>query len=137
MPQNVESCCLFVALALALLPVRAEAQSGPSAPAVGVVRAERQQITETDEFIGRIQAVNRVVLVARVTGFLEQRLFAEGAEVKKGDLLYQIEKPTLSSGCRCRASDRRANGGAASQRAVDLATPADSVERACGAAVQC
>jgi membrane fusion protein (multidrug efflux system) len=61
------------------------------------VRAERQQITETDEFIGRIQAVNRVVLVARVTGFLEQRLFAEGAEVKKGDLLYQIEKPPFQA----------------------------------------
>jgi membrane fusion protein, multidrug efflux system len=97
MPQNVESWYLLVALALALLPVRAETQSGPSAPAVGVVRVERQQITETDEFIGRIQAVNRVVLVARVTGFLEQRLFAEGAEVKKDDLLYQIEKPPFQA----------------------------------------
>ena len=66
-------------------------------PAVGVVRAERQQITETDEFIGRIQAVNRVALVARVTGFLEKRLFTEGAEVKKGDLLYQIEKPPFQA----------------------------------------
>jgi membrane fusion protein (multidrug efflux system) len=66
-------------------------------PAVGVVRAERQQITETDEFIGRIKAVNRVALVARVTGFLEKRLFAEGAEVKKGDLLYQIEKPPFQA----------------------------------------
>jgi membrane fusion protein (multidrug efflux system) len=60
------------------------------------VRAERQQITETDEFIGRIQAVNRVALVARVTGFLDKRLFTEGAEVKKSDLLYQIEKPPLT-----------------------------------------
>jgi membrane fusion protein (multidrug efflux system) len=72
-------------------------QAGSAAPAVGVARAERQQITETDEFIGRIQAVNRVALVARVTGFLEQELFAEGAEVKKGDLLYQIEKPPFQA----------------------------------------
>src|ERR1700745_359366 len=71
------------------------AATGP--PAVGVVRAERQQITETDEFIGRIQAVNRVALVARVTGFLEKRLFTEGAEVKKGDLLYEIEKPPFQA----------------------------------------
>jgi membrane fusion protein (multidrug efflux system) len=98
MPQNVESWCLPVTVALALLPALAAAQTAPGAPpAVGVVRAERQQITETDEFIGRIQAVNRVVLVARVTGFLEQRLFAEGAEVKKGDLLYQIEKPPFQA----------------------------------------
>jgi membrane fusion protein (multidrug efflux system) len=77
-----------------------EAVAQPAAnapPAVGVVRAERQQITETDEFIGRIQAVNRVALVTRVTGFLEKRFFEEGAEVKKGDLLYQIEKPPFQA----------------------------------------
>src|SRR5947209_14849649 len=71
------------------------APSGP--PAVGVVRAERQQITQTDEFIGRIQAVNRVALVARVTGFLEKRAFVEGAEVKKNDLLYQLEQPPFQA----------------------------------------
>src|ERR1700687_5044510 len=85
-------------LLLPFLWAQAGAQPGPSAPpAVGVVRAERQQITETDEFIGRIQAGSRVALVARVTGFLEKRLFTEGAEVKKGDLLYQIEKPPFQA----------------------------------------
>jgi membrane fusion protein (multidrug efflux system) len=98
MTQSVGSWCLLLTLALTLLPARVEAQTGPGAPpAVGVVRAARQQITETDEFIGRIQAVNRVALVARVTGFLDKRLFAEGAEVKKGDLLYQIEKPPFQA----------------------------------------
>jgi len=58
-----------------------------------VIRAERQQITQSDEFIARVQAVSRVALVARVTGFLEKRLFVEGAEVRKGDLLYQLEQP--------------------------------------------
>jgi membrane fusion protein (multidrug efflux system) len=64
---------------------------------VGVVRAERQQITQSDEFIGRIQAVNRVALVARVTGFLEKREFVEGSEVKQGDLLYQLEQPPFQA----------------------------------------
>ena len=50
-------------------------------------------MTETDEFIGRIQAIGRVALVARVTAFLEQQLFVEGSEVKKGDLLYRLEQP--------------------------------------------
>jgi membrane fusion protein (multidrug efflux system) len=87
---------LFLVLTFALgLPVlQAEAQLAPGGPpAVGVVRAERQQITQSDEFIGRIQAVSRVNLVARVTGFLEKRLFVEGSEVHKGDLLYQLEQP--------------------------------------------
>src|SRR6478672_13517389 len=82
----------------ACLSAGAAAQPAPGTPpAVGVVRAERQQITETDEFIGRIQAVNRVALVARVTGFLEKRLFTEGAVVKKSELLYQIEKPPFQA----------------------------------------
>ncbi|HKM71053.1 MAG TPA: efflux RND transporter periplasmic adaptor subunit [Stellaceae bacterium] len=58
-----------------------------------MVRAERRQITQTDEFIGRIQSIGRVALVARVSAFLEKRLFVEGAEVKKGDLLYLLEQP--------------------------------------------
>ena len=69
----------------------------PAPPAVGVVRAERQQITQIDEFIGRIQAVRRVALVARVTAFLEKRMFVEGSEVKQGDLLYQLERPPFQA----------------------------------------
>jgi membrane fusion protein (multidrug efflux system) len=81
-----------------LLPIAAGAQPAPGEPpAVGVVRAQHQQITQTDEFIGRIQAVNRVALVARVTGFLEKRLFTEGSEVKKDALLYQIEQPPFQA----------------------------------------
>jgi len=90
--------CLVLAFGLGLLPVEAEAQPTPGAsPAVGVVRVERQQITQTDEFIGRIQAIGRVALVARITGFLEKRLFVEGAEVNKDDLLYQLEQPPFQA----------------------------------------
>jgi membrane fusion protein (multidrug efflux system) len=94
MSRKRSSLSLALILAFGLVSVRAEAQLAPGGPpAVGVVRAERQQITQSDEFIGRIQAVSRVALVARVTGFLEKRLFVEGAEVHKGDLLYQLEQP--------------------------------------------
>src|SRR6266850_8426844 len=89
---------LFALLILTVLPLYAEAQPAPAGPpAVGVVRAERQQITETDEFIGRIQSIGRVALVARVSAFLEKRLFVEGAEVKQGDLLYQLEQPPFQA----------------------------------------
>ena len=72
------------------LPAAAQPNMGP--PAVGVVRATRTPIIETNEFIGRVDAVSRVALVARVTAFLEQRLFTEGAEVRKGDVLYKLEQ---------------------------------------------
>jgi len=44
------------------------------------------------EFVGRIKAINKVEVRARVEGFLEKLLFREGQDVKAGDLLYQIEK---------------------------------------------
>src|ERR1700687_363808 len=84
---------LLVAGAIALGATAASwaqpAASGP--PAVGVVEAIKRPITETSEFLGRVEAVNRVNVVARVTAFLEKRLFNEGAEIKKGDELYRLE----------------------------------------------
>jgi membrane fusion protein (multidrug efflux system) len=83
---------LLVAAALGLaMPTLAQRPPG-GPPAVGVTRAETLPITETNSFVGRIQAPNRVDLVARVTAFLEKQTFAEGAEVNTGDLLYQLEQ---------------------------------------------
>ena len=59
-------------------------------PAVGVLTAKYQPMAESTEINGRIQARERVDLVARVNAFLEERLFQDGAEVKKGELLYRL-----------------------------------------------
>ncbi len=72
--------------------VPALAQQPPRPPAVGVVVAVRKPVMQSSEYVGRIQAVERVNLVARVAAFLDQHLFTEGAEVKKGDLLYRLEQ---------------------------------------------
>jgi membrane fusion protein (multidrug efflux system) len=83
----------LLAFALALVAGPALAQFGPSGPpAVGTIRAERKPVTEATEFTGRIEAQYRVELRARVTGFLQERLFREGQEVKAGDLLFRIER---------------------------------------------
>ena len=82
-----------LALVLLALAGPALAQPGPGGPpAVGVVQAKKQPVTETSEFVGRIQAISRVDLVARVTAFLQERHFTEGAEVHTGDLLYKLER---------------------------------------------
>jgi membrane fusion protein (multidrug efflux system) len=61
-------------------------------PTVTVVPVVESQVTPTFEFVGRTVAVESVDLRARVQGFLESRNFEEGAEVKKGDLLFVIER---------------------------------------------
>jgi membrane fusion protein, multidrug efflux system len=109
----------------------AQAQMPGGPPAVGVVRASRQAVTETSEFVGRIQAVDRVSLTARVTAFLDQRLFIEGTEVKQGDLLYRLEQPPFQAAVAQQeaavadASSRLANANIQLARAQSLLnTPA-------------
>jgi membrane fusion protein (multidrug efflux system) len=98
MRQRLGVLCSPLYVALCLFSAAAAAQPAPAGPpAVTVARAEQQEATQTDEFIGRIQSVNRVALVARVTGFLEKRFFVEGSEVKQGDLLYRIEQPPFQA----------------------------------------
>ncbi|HEY9568600.1 MAG TPA: efflux RND transporter periplasmic adaptor subunit [Thalassobaculum sp.] len=66
----------------------------PPPPAVTVVKAEQVEVVPSSSFTGRIEAVDKVVLRARVPGFIEQQLFKEGAEVTAGDLMYAIESAT-------------------------------------------
>ena len=61
-------------------------------PTVSVITAEKRPITESVRFVGRIQAIDRVDVRARVIGFLEEVLFQDGQQVKTGDALYRIEK---------------------------------------------
>jgi membrane fusion protein (multidrug efflux system) len=75
--------------------------------------------------------VDRVALTARVTAFLQQRLFTEGTEVKQGDLLYTLERPPFEAAVAQQeaavadASARLANANIQLTRAQSLlSTPA-------------
>ena len=87
-------CHLVAALAILLcvsVPVHAQ-QNPPTAIAVGTVAAERQAIARSGIFVGRVEAVQRVDVRARVTGYLEEVLFREGDLIREGAPLYRIEK---------------------------------------------
>jgi RND family efflux transporter MFP subunit len=72
--------------------VRKPAEAAPAAPPVSpvshpVVRA----VTDYADYTGRTDAVQSVSVRARVTGYLVKMPFEEGAEVKEGDLLFEID----------------------------------------------
>ena len=71
---------------------RAGAQQGAPPPAVLVQAAESVPIADQFEFIGRAAAVDKVELRARVKGFLGPRLFADGDQVKKDQVVFTIER---------------------------------------------
>ena len=74
----------------------AVAQSVPP-PAVSVSPVASRTVTETGGFVGRIVAIDKVDIVARVAGFIEERNFTEGQLVKAGDLLFRIEQDTYKA----------------------------------------
>jgi len=75
----------------------ARAQGAPPPPSVTVVPVASREVRETADFIGRVTAIDKVDIVARVQGFVEQRLFTEGQMVKTGDLLFRIEQDTYKA----------------------------------------
>jgi membrane fusion protein, multidrug efflux system len=74
----------------------AAAQSAPP-PAVTVAPVVNRQVTATGDFIGRVAAIDKVDVVARVSGFINERNFTEGQQIKTGDLLFRIEPDTYKA----------------------------------------
>jgi RND family efflux transporter MFP subunit len=68
------------------------ATAAPPAPSVTVARPVQKLITEWDEYTGRFAAVETVEVRARVSGFIDSIHFNEGQMVKRGDLLFIIDR---------------------------------------------
>jgi multidrug efflux system membrane fusion protein len=66
--------------------------SPPETPAVPVSKPVQRTVTDYVDFTGRTNAVDSVDIRARVSGYLVQMPFKEGAEVKKGDLLFEVDR---------------------------------------------
>jgi RND family efflux transporter MFP subunit len=69
----------------------ATATAQAPAPQVSVASALEREVTEWDEFTGRVEAVESVEVRPRVTGYVESVNFTEGSTVRKGDLLFVID----------------------------------------------
>ena len=94
MPYSYLSVAALVAVALNLSGcARNEAAEPKAAPApqVTVAPAISRKVTEFDEFTGRFEAVERVEIRPRVSGYISSVNFTEGSEVQKGDVLFVID----------------------------------------------
>src|SRR5215471_15389819 len=100
MPGRKSSLCWKAVVCVLSFTVScgvAAAQSAPPLPAVSVTPVVSRQVTETGDYIGRVTAIDKVDVVARVPGFIEERYFTEGQMVKTGDLLFRIEQATYKA----------------------------------------
>jgi RND family efflux transporter MFP subunit len=103
-------------LSLAALTLGHEKQP-PAAPppqAVTVAAVEQREISEWDEFTGRLEAVDQVEIRPRVSGYIKRVAFDEGKEVKKGEVLFEIDpRPYQADLDRAEAELARARSAAA------------------------
>jgi membrane fusion protein, multidrug efflux system len=109
---------LPILLCLASLPAAAQMPGGP-AP-VGTIAVARHPVTETSSFVGRVQATDTVAIVARVTGFVAERLFTEGAEVEKGQLLYRLERAPFEADLQAKQAAVQQNQALLRNAAITL-----------------
>jgi RND family efflux transporter MFP subunit len=63
----------------------------PQLQAVTVAQVPEREVTEWDEFTGRLEAVDQVEIRPRVSGYIKRVAFAEGREVRKGEVLFEID----------------------------------------------
>src|SRR5882724_564805 len=90
MPARV-SAGMAVVLGLISAACGGGAPPPPPPPGVTVAPVLERDINDWEEFTGRLQAVDAVEVRPRVTGYIEKVTFTEGAEVRKGDVLFAID----------------------------------------------
>lgn len=89
MIKSILACLLAISFAACAADAPPPA---PPPPAVTVAPVTEGDIHTTFRNVGRTVAVESVDLRARVAGFLERRAFEEGSDVRKGQLLFEIER---------------------------------------------
>ena len=125
-------CTSFVIVALSY-PALAQQQS--TVVPVGVAKAERKPITKAGDFVGRVEAISRVEIRARVTGYLDGVLFKEGDLIKEGALLYRIEKGLFGAQVQQAEGALERSKAAKTLSALQLARAEDLVEKQAGTVV--
>jgi len=102
---------------------------------VGTVYAQRQQVAQTRDYVGRVNAIDRVEVQARVKGYLEEILFKEGDPVKKGDHLYHIEKGEYQAAVEQAQGALERSKAAKALTAIQLQRAEDLLAKSAGTAV--
>jgi RND family efflux transporter MFP subunit len=88
---------------------RPQQQVAPPPPEVSAVQPVVKEVTEWDDFTGRLEPIKSVEVRARVSGWLDSIHFKDGQMVKAGDLLFVIDpRPYEAEVERTRAELKRA-----------------------------
>lgn len=82
-----------------------DAPKAPQAPTVSAIKAKNTEISYSLPFSGFAKAIEQVDIKARVSGYLGSKPFKPGSQVKKGDVLFTIEKETFEAALSAAKAD--------------------------------
>jgi len=96
---SARSATLVLAAVFTLAACGPGTQNGPAGgiPEVGVISVQPQRVALTTQLPGRTVAIRMAQVRPQVSGIIKQRLFTEGAEVRAGQPLYQIDPSTYQA----------------------------------------
>ncbi|NRP22801.1 Efflux pump periplasmic linker BepF [Ensifer adhaerens] len=83
---------MIVGASISLFSATNVAAQDAQLPTVTAAKPVVRDVIDSDEFIGRFEAVDEVAIRARVGGYLDEVNFTDGALVKKGDKLFVIDQ---------------------------------------------
>jgi membrane fusion protein, multidrug efflux system len=115
---------------LTVTPVGSRAQGGPPAPQVTVAAPLARRIAQWDEYTGRFEAVQRVEVRPRVSGYIDRIHFSDGAIVAKGDVLFTIDPRPYEIAVEQARADVVRNRAQVQQAAVDFGRAQELVKTA-------
>jgi membrane fusion protein (multidrug efflux system) len=98
---------LTIAMLAAVAAACNNSNASPPAPPpaeVGVIVVEPRTLPLDYEFVGEVQPIKRVEVRARVDGVIEERPFTEGSLVKRGQVLYRLERVRYEAAYRSAAA---------------------------------
>jgi membrane fusion protein, multidrug efflux system len=108
-PFTLPALLLLTSVALAACASPAAQSGPPPAPPVTAAKALARDVTEWNEFTGRLEPVHHVDVRPRVSGLVASVRFTEGALVRRGDVLFEIDpRPFQTEVDRLRADLARA-----------------------------
>lgn len=129
-PLRRAACTTALAALVALVSACGDGVAQPAAkgpggpgmappPEVTVLRLAPEKVTVFEEYVGQTDAVDTVEVRARITGLLERQVVPDGAAVRRGQLLFTLDRePFVAALQQARAQLAQAEANAANSRQV-------------------